>query len=185
MEIQLACKEWASVCAALASGRQTILLRKGVIAEPTGDFQIQSKWFWLYPTFVHQQQNQLKETEFLKLGENYKAPESKVRLFNLAEIVDSFYITDLAKIKSLDSFHILSDECINSRFLYRTSGLNVLILRIYQATKIIEISETDFYLGCKSWVKLDNSIEAGGVTPVLSPLIFEEEVNKLRNILKD
>ncbi|NBS89997.1 DUF1802 family protein, partial [bacterium] len=36
MNIQLACKEWASVCAALASGRQSILLRKGGIAEPTG-----------------------------------------------------------------------------------------------------------------------------------------------------
>ncbi|HYV35699.1 MAG TPA: DUF1802 family protein, partial [Gemmataceae bacterium] len=39
-------KEWAAICKALAEGRQGLILRKGGIAEPGGDFQIEHTRFW-------------------------------------------------------------------------------------------------------------------------------------------
>ncbi|MCX7421045.1 MAG: DUF1802 family protein, partial [Planctomycetia bacterium] len=52
---QIAFKEWAVVCAALAQGRQSLILRKGGIHEGCESFRVQHDEFWLYPTAFHQQ----------------------------------------------------------------------------------------------------------------------------------
>jgi hypothetical protein len=46
-----ALKEWAPTCAAISTGEQTILLRKGGIKEPT--FKPVSRDFLLFPTSFH------------------------------------------------------------------------------------------------------------------------------------
>ena len=48
-------KEWALVCAALEQGRQSILLRKGGIAEGRTRFSFQYREFFLFPTWFHEQ----------------------------------------------------------------------------------------------------------------------------------
>ena len=48
--LKFAYKEWAAICLALAQGKQSLLLRKGGIAEPDGDFQLEQTDFWLLPT---------------------------------------------------------------------------------------------------------------------------------------
>src|SRR5262245_56106998 len=50
----IAFKEWAAVCEALAAGRQTIILRKGGIHEGREGFRVEHDRFWLYPTRFHQ-----------------------------------------------------------------------------------------------------------------------------------
>jgi len=184
MNIQLACKEWASVCAALASGRQSLLLRKGGIAEPTGDFQVQSNWFWLYPTYVHQQQNQLRETAWLEKGEMFKASAKKILFFHLAEVVETFHLINLEILEKLEPFHVLSKECIRSRFAYRTPGLTVLLVKIHKVLASIEIEETPFYLGCKSWVNLANPLVASATSPVLSTKDFSAKVDEIKTLIK-
>ncbi|HVZ81376.1 MAG TPA: DUF1802 family protein, partial [bacterium] len=56
MKIQnnIALKEWAVVLKALEEGKQTILLRKGGIAEEGGEFKPEHPEFFLYPTFEHE-----------------------------------------------------------------------------------------------------------------------------------
>ncbi len=44
-------KEWALVCAALGDGTQSVLVRKGGIAEGRGGFQFRQQEFFLFPTF--------------------------------------------------------------------------------------------------------------------------------------
>ncbi len=184
MNIQLACKEWASVCAALASGRQSILLRKGGIAEPTGDFQVQSNWFWLYPTYVHQQQNQLRETEWLEKGEIFKAHAKKILFFHLAEVVETFHVMNLDIVEKLEPFHVLSKECIDSRFAYRTPGLTVMLVKIHKVLEPVEIDETPFYLGCKSWANLESPLNAIDSTPVLDSKVFSSEIVKIKSLIQ-
>jgi hypothetical protein len=48
-------KEWALVCEALGTGRQSIILRKGGIAEGRDGFSFQHREFFLFPTFFHEQ----------------------------------------------------------------------------------------------------------------------------------
>lgn len=184
MNIQLACKEWASVCAALACGRQSILLRKGGIAEPTGDFQVQSNWFWLYPTFVHQQQNQLQETEWIEKGEMFKPNPKKILFFHLAEVVETFNLMNLDTLEKLEPFHVLSKACIGSRFAYRTHGLTVMLVKIHKVLEPVEIDETPFYLGCKSWVNLESPFNATDSTPVLDSKVFSAEIVQIKSLIQ-
>ena len=53
--LKIAFKEWAAVCRALADGTQTVILRKGGIAEVGGEFKPEHSRFWLYPTHYHEQ----------------------------------------------------------------------------------------------------------------------------------
>src|SRR4029077_13319887 len=48
-------KEWSLVCDAMGAGRQSIILRKGGIAEGRGGFQWQADGFFLFPTHFHEQ----------------------------------------------------------------------------------------------------------------------------------
>ena len=56
----IAFKEWAGVCAALAEGRQSLIVRKGGIAEGPRGFAPEHDVFWLYPTQVHQAEQGLR-----------------------------------------------------------------------------------------------------------------------------
>src|SRR5260370_41307813 len=58
--LQQAFKEWAVICQALAEGRQALILRKGGIAEVGGEFRLEHSRFWLFPTYVHQQNTGIK-----------------------------------------------------------------------------------------------------------------------------
>lgn len=48
-------KEWALVCEALGCGEQSILLRKGGLAEGREGFGFRHSEFFLFPTFFHEQ----------------------------------------------------------------------------------------------------------------------------------
>ena len=53
-------KEWALICDALGRGEQSIILRKGGIAEGRAGFRFQHEEFLLLPTLFHEQVNKLK-----------------------------------------------------------------------------------------------------------------------------
>jgi hypothetical protein len=50
----VAFKEWAVVVEALGEGEQILILRKGGISEQRGQFEVQHREFWLYPTQFHE-----------------------------------------------------------------------------------------------------------------------------------
>src|SRR6478672_9678911 len=58
--LSVALKEWATVCHALETGRQMLLLRKGGIYEAAGEFELENREFLLFPTYLHQNLKMLK-----------------------------------------------------------------------------------------------------------------------------
>src|SRR5207244_11867275 len=48
-------KEWSLLCDALGRGRQSVILRKGGIAEGRGGFSFRHREFFLFRTFFHEQ----------------------------------------------------------------------------------------------------------------------------------
>src|SRR6266853_2059215 len=50
----IAFKEWAVVVDALGKGEQVLILRKGGIREPRGEFHVDHHEFWLFPTQYHE-----------------------------------------------------------------------------------------------------------------------------------
>src|SRR5882757_8221007 len=58
--MSIAFKEWTLICDALGLGQQSIILRKGGIAEGRDGFRFKHDDFLLFPTLFHEQVSKLK-----------------------------------------------------------------------------------------------------------------------------
>ncbi len=160
----IAFKEWAGVCDALASGRQSLILRKGGIAEGPRGFAPEHPAFWLYPTFVHEAE------QGLKVGATTATPGDYgvVPIGALAVVESVDRVDDLGTLLGLDELHAWTEETVRKRFAYRTPGLWVLGVRVYKRDEPWRVEVTPAQLGCKSWVPLERPLEARGLTPARS-----------------
>ena len=171
---RIALKEWAVVCAALAAGRQTILLRKGGIDEGRDGFQPEHAEFWLFPTRFHQSAGVLTTDAAPLLDEALRcAPPAGVVKLGLYAVVDRVdFIEDEARLAALEGLHILAPAMVAERFSYQKPGLFVFIVRVYCRDEPFEISGAPHFAGCHSWVDLRNKLPTSGVTPVLDEEMF-------------
>jgi hypothetical protein len=166
--LSVAFKEWAVICRALATGRQSVILRKGGIAEEGGAFRPEHSEFLLYPTFFHEHRTGVKP-EFLPLLEAAEAdrPEpGTIRFTHFARVTGVEHVTDLGAALALDPLHAWTPEVIRKRFEYRTPGLFVLTVRVYRLAEPAVRPERPEYAGCKTWVTLDEPVATDGVKPV-------------------
>jgi hypothetical protein len=161
-------KEWAVICRALAEGRQALILRKGGIAEDSGDFRLEHTRFWLFPTYLHQQSEgiQADGATLLQQVEAGRPPAGTVRIDHFAEVTGVYHVHDLTPALLLRHLHLWSDATVEKRFNYRTPGLYVLPVRVYRAREVHELADSDYYQGCRSWVELERDLPTEGATPV-------------------
>lgn len=183
---RFALKEWASVCAALARGRQSVLLRKGGISEETDGFRVEHREFWLYPTRFHQSPDELTTDAADLPNDSFAAepPPGVVQLSLYGVVEEVFQIDDAARLGALNDLHVLAPATILKRFVYREPGLNVLLVRVYRSKTPFEISESPHFAGCKSWVDLRNKLPTAGLTPVLDEASFDAVRVDVRRRLK-
>ena len=90
---RVAFKEWAAVCHALAAGIQSVILRKGGIAERGGSFHPEYSRFWLYPTYFHEPRAGGVRPEYgslLDAAERDRPTPGTVRLSHVAEVSAAF-----------------------------------------------------------------------------------------------
>jgi hypothetical protein len=180
-----ALKEWAVIGRALAEGRQSLLLRKGGIAESGGDFRLEHTRFWLFPTYVHQQRGGIKP-EALPLLERAEAecpPAGMVRLSHFAEAAGVYHVHDLPAALILAHLHLWSEDTVRARFAYRRPGLYVVPLRVYRSREVFELPDTAGYAGCKSWVELDQELPTDGAVPVVDDREFADLLRGLDLLL--
>ena len=179
-------KEWAVVCRALAEGRQALTIRKGGVSEDGGEFRVEHTRFWLYPTFVHQQEGgvRLDGAPLLAEAEAERPPAGAVRLTHWAEVAGVYRLHDLAGALKLNGLHLWNPQTIASRFAYRSPGLFVLPLRVYRAPQPAELPETAYYAGCRSWVELERALPTEGSHPVLDDAAFREVRRTLDTLLE-
>lgn len=156
MELSFAFKEWAVICAALAEGRQSLILRKGGISEAGGEFRPEHDRFLLYPTYFHEHRNGIKPEllPLLEQCEKDKPAAGTIRFTHSAEVVSVEHITELEQALALDSQHGWTKEEVTKRFHYRKPGLFVLRLKVHALSQAREESERPEYAGCKTWVQL-------------------------------
>ena len=173
---QIAFKEWAAVCEALAAGRQTIILRKGGIHEGRDGFRVQHQRFWLYPTNFHQAAEALSPDagDFVKRalagtkpGTGVSAPATiPVRLF--AEVAAIHELATESAALNLAGHHIWSEATVRQRFHYKRPGLFLLVVRGYTLPQPVEVAQSDEMAGCKSWVTLPDPLSTASLSPVLT-----------------
>ena len=144
-------KEWSSVIDALGRGDQVVLIRKGGIADPK--FGVEAERFYLYPTFFHQQQSEPDE----------------VTITHWCEVVRSWRVNDLETLYRLESLVVMSRETLETRYRFRPDqALHVIGVRTFALACPQTIAIKPEYLGCRSWVSVDDEIDLDGSVMVLS-----------------
>jgi hypothetical protein len=179
-------KEWASVCAALAQGRQHLLLRKGGIDEGPRGFRVEHDEFWLYPTQFHQTAAQLAPAaaDLAALAEHSDPPRGRLHLSLYVVVEHVARVTKLDALAALAPFHVLSEETVRARFHYRTPGLFVLLTRVYAREQPFDLEERPAYAGCRSWVELAEEFPTDGLSPIMNDQRFVDLACRFRASLR-
>ncbi len=107
-------KEWALVCDALGSGRQSVIIRKGGIAEGRDGFAFRHREFFLFPTFFHEQLDRVRWPDAI-LPE---PPPNEIEIRYFARIQEAHVLTNWEEVRALEPQHILREEVVRERFEY-------------------------------------------------------------------
>lgn len=158
--MRTAFKEWAAICRALVAGRQDVILRKGGIVEPGGEFRIEHDEFLLLPTFVHQSPDSLiPSARDLLVGiDADRPPEGTVEFRHLAKVRASIRATSLAQLAAYRDRHVWSDAVVAERFHRWQDGVHVLVVDVIPLPVAVRMPWHDDYGGCKSWITLHDDV---------------------------
>lgn len=183
---RFAFKEWAVVCAALATGRQSLILRKGGIHEGRDGFRVEHREFWLFPTRFHQEPGEIVD-DAQPLWEQVRVnlpPADAVRLAEYAVVDEVIRIEDESRLVRLTGLHVWSATTLSARFHYRTPGLFALPVRVYCLPQPLELPNSPHFAGCRSWVDLPTEFSTEPLQPVLDDQRYKERLQQLRSALK-
>ena len=178
--LRVGLKEWAAVCAALQSGRQMLLLRKGGIYEAAGEFEVEHRQFLLFPTYLHQDLKMLKAEAHCGF-ESRAAEPAQVKLAAAGEVTDIIQLSSRRQMDAIDAQHIWTPPLIDMRFNYRPENpLYLLLVRAYVLAEPAVVENTPAYAGCKSWVPLEEAIATAGAQAVLNDEQYQLRRDKIR-----
>lgn len=163
MDQAIAFKEWQIVCDALASGRQSILLRKGGIHEGRAGFSFAHSSFFLFPTRFHNQSGQVREGAISPMPE-WQAGET-VSITHHVEVPCAVTLTDWQQVAELERLHIYSERTLRDRFDWQGKGItagsiHVAVVRVRALTMPFEFSYEASHGGCRSWVLIPKPPES-------------------------
>jgi len=167
-------KEWQVVCDAIASGRQTILLRKGGIHEGRDGFSFAHDAFFLFPTRFHAAGSHVRE------GAVDPAPEWRegdlVRITHHVRVPRAVTLFDWEKTAALEPLHIYHEDTVRDRFHWQgrnmpSGSIHVAIVEAAALATPWKIRYTPSLGGCRSWITLPEPPPdvLDGATPVVSP----------------
>jgi hypothetical protein len=161
-------KEWSLVCEALGRGQQSVILRKGGIAEGRGGFSFRHREFFLFPTFFHEQVVKVRIT-----STNLSGAGDTIAIRWYAKVERALRIGALRMAEALAPLHILTPEVVRERFGYQDEGLNVAFVRVFGISPVWILQNEKRFAGCRSWVDLSSPPEMK-ITPVLDDLVHEK-----------
>lgn len=174
-------KEWALICDALGRGEQTILLRKGGIAEGRDGFQFHEREFFLFPTFFHEHAGKTR-TPDAKIPVPREG-EIEVRVFAKLEL--SAVVNDWETVLALEPLHILKREVVRERFDYdEAPGIQVALVRVFRLEPSWNFPDEARFGGCRSWVKLPSLPENLKRAAVLSDAVHATRLAAFRKIVE-
>ena len=183
LQSRYALKEWACVVQALREGRQIILLRKGGIHEPHGEFRAAHPEFFLAPAREHQKAELLKPEAASRYARLFDPVEAttNVQLDAFARLEAAIPLDDPHKAFRLADEHAWTDEYVRMRVGYKPEKpLFVLALRVFALESPVILPWTESYAGCRSWFELPEAVEARTVGPVISDEEFIDAMNRVR-----
>lgn len=172
-------KEWAIVCEAMGRGEQSVIVRKGGIAEGRSGFAFRHSEFFLFPTFFHEQVDKVR----VDRAEIPGARKGKVEIRFLAKVIAATQIASWEKAAALEPLHILQPSVVRERFDYDDApGLHVALVRVFRLAPTWIFPDAPRYGGCRSWVTLPAHSTETRFEPVLTDRSHQERLGQFRAI---
>jgi hypothetical protein len=175
-------KEWQVIVDALAAGDQSLLLRKGGIAEGRGGFDPErAERFWLFPTQFHAQREKTKPALAQRLNAAPGEPlATQVTLTAYAEVTHRQFLSDWSAIAALDPFHGWTEATVREKYDWgQPPGLHALVVQVHRLKNPITLERTPAMNGCKSWIGLAEGFESHSSVPVVPKRILAELLEAL------
>ena len=183
-ETPIGFKEWQVVCDALATGRQSILLRKGGIHEGRQGFSFAHESFFLFPTRFHAQGDQVREGVVTVMPE--WQPGDPLHITHHAVASWAVTLTDWHQVAALEACHIYSQATVRERFDWQGKGMasgsiHLALVRIYQLAEPWILPYQTAFGGCRSWIQLP--APPAGWQPAARPVLADEAFAALARLL--
>ena len=179
-------KEWTLVCDALGRGEQSIIVRKGGIAEGRAGFRFQHPEFFLFPTLFHEQVAKLKLPPGTPLPSQRADGQHEVTL--LARVEWTQEVQDLDVASRVAPFHIWQNSEIEKRFRYEEEkgkpGVSVAFVRIEKLSAPFVFPDSPKFGGCRSWIQLPDLPPGISTTPVLDDATHRAREAEIRAALR-
>jgi len=171
-------KEWAVVCQALGDGRQSIILRKGGIAEGRDGFAFRHREFFLFPTYFHEQveKTRLHDVMFSE------PPKEQIEIRFFAKVESEKLITAWETVDALEPFHILHTSVVRERFNYKERArLHIAFVRVFRLDPTWVLPNEKSFGGCRSWVQLPEHPPAIRFETVVSDAEHQQRIQLFAN----
>src|SRR5262244_1494243 len=98
-------KEWSLVCEALGRGQQSVILRKGGIAEGRDGFAFRHREFFLFPTFFHEQASLVRDS----IAVLPKPLPNEIEIRYFVKVKEATVMTNWEEVLALEPCHILTE----------------------------------------------------------------------------
>jgi len=176
----IAFKEWTLICDALGRGQQSIIIRKGGIAEGRQGFRFQHIDFLLFPTLFHEQVAKLRVPGETPLPAGREDGQHEIRYAAHVEWTED--VSDWEKVRALEPLHIWQESEIEKRYRQDDQPqVSLAFVRISRLSEPFFFPDSPRYGGCRSWIEVPDL--PGTVT--LSPVLTEGDHRHRENLLRD
>jgi len=154
-------KELASVCTAISTGRQSVLLRKAGLRESTTESGFHTKSFYLLPTQYHEK------------GSKHSAPDFSVAL--RVEVIRSGDLLDWSQIAKLLPLTAYDPATIQEHFESRNEKLlHFALIRAFSLSPVWRLPHSPALAGCRSWFELPPPPSGMQESPVPTTEFFQK-----------
>ena len=175
-------KEWTLVCDALGRGGQSIILRKGGIAEGRAGFRFEHAEFLLFPTLFHEQVAKLKLPPATPLPAPRADGQHEVRCRVRVEWTAD--VTDWETVRALAPFHLWQETEIEKRFRQDAKpGVSLAFVRVARLAEPFVFPDSPRFGGCRSWITLPDLPADAQATDVLDDATHHAREQELRAVL--
>ena len=175
-------KEWTLICEALGHGAQSLIIRKGGIAEGRDGFRFKHSDFLLFPTLFHEQAAKLKLLPGTPLPQPREDGQHTVAF--AAHVEWTRDVTDWEKVLALAPFHLWTEAEIEKRFRQDDQpGVSVAFVRISRLNTPLVFPDSPKYGGCRSWIDLPALPAETSLAPVLDEATHTARAADVRAVL--
>lgn len=175
-------KEWTLICDALERGEQSLIIRKGGIAEGRDGFRFKHADFALFPTLFHEQAAKLKVPPDTKLPAAREDGQHLVRL--LAQVEWTADVTDWETVRALAPFHLWQESEIEKRFRQDDApGVSLAFVRVLRLNEPHQFPDSPRYGGCRSWIEIPDLAANATTAAVVSQEEHHAREARLRAML--